>query len=353
MAISFVQAGAWNGSAVAFANPQTAGNTNFIIIGVTGTTTAPSPVSDSTNGAYTLIANTASSASAMVYLYAFFNIATAAAGANTISAPAASGASNLTWSGVEYSGISNTQDGTTKTGSGTGGNFSTASLTTTNANDLIIALAGGDNGHNSTVTAGTGYTQRYDHGTTVVVLDLQDQIVSATGSFTGQMNSTSGAVNWVELLVAFQSASGPVNPFLSGSVSTSGTASVQLAYEPSVAGTVAVSGSVSPTFLASPGLTGNTTVTGSVAPIFPFNQSVSGAIAVTGSVSPAQIVNQPQSGAIAVSGAVNIVFSPTNVTLSGRVGVTGSVNANLVPASPIIQTSGGPIWYLIEIIARG
>jgi Domain of unknown function (DUF1929)/Bacterial Ig domain len=201
-AISFVQVGSWNGSAVVFARAQTAGDTNFIFVTVTGTASAPTSVGDAINGAYTLVGNSTANTSDTVYLYARFNIAAASAGANTISFGTPSGG-NVSWSCAEYSGIAPILDGSVQTGSGTGTAISTGSLTTTNANDLILVVAGDAN--SGAITAGSGYTQRIVNTGQTNNFALQDQIVSSTGTFTGPMTGAASAA-WSDLTVAFKAS---------------------------------------------------------------------------------------------------------------------------------------------------
>src|SRR5215469_591580 len=234
MAIAFVQKATWNGSHVAYASAQTAGNQNFIFAQVSGTTNAPAiggstGVGDSSGNTYTLFATSVSSATQMAYLYSCFNIAAAGAGVNqvnTISAP--SGSTNFIWGAVEYSGVSNAQDGSTQTGSGTGTALATGSLTTTNANDLIICVA---SLNSATCTAGSGYTQRFINAT-VPNLVYQDQIVSSTGSFTGQMTAGS-SVFWNELLVGIKATGGSnVNPNATGNMNVNGVQGALSAISP-------------------------------------------------------------------------------------------------------------------------
>jgi hypothetical protein len=201
-AISFVQVGHWNGSAVVFAGAQTAGDTNFIYVTVTGTASAPTSVSDAINGAYTLVGNSTANTSDTVYLYARFNIAAASAGANTISVGAPSGG-NISWSCAEYSGIAPILDGSVQTGSGTGTAISTGPLTTTNANDLILVVAGDAN--SGDITAGSGYTRRIVNTGQTNNFALEDQIVSSTGTFTGPMTGAASAA-WSDLTVAFKAS---------------------------------------------------------------------------------------------------------------------------------------------------
>ena len=245
MAIAFVQIATFNGSNVAYPSAQTAGDQNFVFVEVQGTTTAPATPTDHSGNVYTLLANTTSSAVLMAYLYGCFNIAAAGAGVNTItnmSTP--SGGTGIIWGAIEYSGVSNTQDGATQTGTGTSTSLATSSLTTTNASDLLICVAA-VNGPN--ITQGTGYTNRFTNATTPNLV-MQDQITSSTGSFTGQM-TTSSSVFWTELLVAYKAASGGnVTPTATGTLNVSGVQGALSAISPPQAtGTMSITGVVTPT----------------------------------------------------------------------------------------------------------
>ena len=252
MAIAFVQTAIFTpGVGVNYASAQTAGNQNFIFVQVSGTTNAPAiggstGVGDSKGNTYTLLATSVSSASVMCYLYSCFNIAAAGSGVNvinTISTPA--GGTNIIWGAVEYSGISSTQDGATQTGSGTGTALATSSLTTTNANDVIIAVATLAN--SASCTVGSGYTQRFINGTAVNLV-YQDQIVSSTGSFTGQMTA-GGSTFWNELLVGLKAASGgSVTPTATGSMDITGVqGALEAISAPTATGTMSITGAVNPT----------------------------------------------------------------------------------------------------------
>jgi len=255
MAIAFVQVATFVNPNVGFnTSAQTAGNQNFIFVEVQGTTTAPATPTDHSSNVYTLLATSVSSSVIMAYLYGCFNIAAAGAGVNTItnmSTP--SGGTSIAWGGIEYSGVSNAQDGSTQTGSGTGTAIATSSLTTTNANDLLIAVAASNS---ATVTVGSGYTQRFINGT-VPNLVMQDQIVSSTGSFTGQMTNGSSQF-WNELLVAFKATSGGnVTPSATGTMNVSGVEGALSAVSPLATGTMSITGIVNPTIT---GQTPNPTV---------------------------------------------------------------------------------------------
>jgi|GEM_PF-3472893 hypothetical protein len=107
----------------------------------------------------------------------------------------------LEYSGIATSGSLDQQNqtaGTNNTATLTG-----ASITTTNANDLVIGGAG--LGANTTFTAGTGYTLDVSDAR----LGWETQIVSSTGTFTPTMNSTTTASSWTFTTAAFKAAGAP------------------------------------------------------------------------------------------------------------------------------------------------
>lgn len=75
------------------------------------------------------------------------------------------------------------------------------SITTTNANDVVISI----NGCSANDTAGTGWTLVLAQNTNTNKLLMQDQIVSATGTFTG---NTSGGFTNGNIIDAIMAASG-------------------------------------------------------------------------------------------------------------------------------------------------
>ena len=252
MAITRTQLATYNGTHVAYPGAMTAGDVSFCFINVLGTTTAPSGVGDNINGTYTLIGNSGSSAVQMAYLYAFFNVAAASAGAcliNNLTVP--SGGTGINWGAYEYGGVSSSLDGSVQTGSGSSTTPS-ASITTTNAADLLICVI--SCGSASGNTAGSGYTKQFDNATSPNLL-MQDQIVAATGTYTGAMTLGSSTA-WSEMQVAFKAAtSGSVTPNATGVIDITGVQGALTAISPPQAtGTMSISGIVSPTITgAGPG----------------------------------------------------------------------------------------------------
>jgi len=394
MAIAFVQAGAWNGSAVAMGSAQTAGNTNIIVVTTWGTTATPANVGDNIGGTpqntYTLIGNTTPDPTfGTVYLYIATGIKANAAGAvllNSITVTSGTVQSEF----FEYSGVSSTKDGTIQTGSGTTGTaMAHANLTTTaSTNDLVISV--GVNGSASSFTQGSGYTGRWTQSSMAAY--YEDQIITnSTGPFTGTMTA-SGSGHWVVLGVALKaSAPAAVSPVLTGSIGVTGTQSAELAVvPPALSGNIGVSGVLVPTLQGAnyPVLSGNVGVSGVLNVQLQANVSGSGVAGVQGVLAPTLGLSPPPlsgqvsvggtlvtnlaaspvlsgnvrvtgtlvalvgvaftgTGRIGVSGTLRLAFSPAQVRLSGSIGVSGALSVTLSgppvpPGPPSIAKDGYP-----------
>jgi chitodextrinase len=186
---------------VTFTSAQTAGN--FIVVGVSwASSTTVSSITDSKGNTYSLAVgpttNTALGATAAIY-YAN-NIATAAAGANTVTVAFSSAVPYPDIRVAEYSGISTTSPlDVTAVATGDSATTDSGSASTTNANDLIV----GSNAQQTTTSgAGTGFTSRQISGWDGNI--LEDRIVSSTGAYDATAPiSPSG--NWIMQMAAFKS----------------------------------------------------------------------------------------------------------------------------------------------------
>ncbi len=119
---------------------------------------------------------------------------------------------------AEYAGMdlgSSRVDGTAGA-TGTATNPSPGAVATANASDLVVSVWGGDNNADGTLTAGAGFTMRNGsgNGTTVLVGGLEDQIVSAAGSYTGSW-TYGQASNWAAEGAAYKAAATTAVPHLS------------------------------------------------------------------------------------------------------------------------------------------
>jgi hypothetical protein len=177
------------------------GNTNIVVVYAANNAnwTAPpiSRVSDNINGNYTFVGQKAG-ADVSAYIYRFSSIRSAGAGANKVSVRIAAPVIALGISVFEYSGLATTSsplDGLVQQSAGDSANASITPVTTTNAKDLIFAVAVGDN--NRHFTAGPGYTLRVASGNRPCV-GVEDQITSSAGSysasFTNAIQNSAGLI---------------------------------------------------------------------------------------------------------------------------------------------------------------
>jgi hypothetical protein len=206
-------------ASVNFSSAQGAGDLNVVVIGWIGSASnAPSSVSDSENNTYTLAVGPTRYGGLAEAIYYAANIKAASAGSNSVTVTMNGSVSYLDVQTTEYSGIvtSNPLDGAIGSG-GTALAMSSGSVTTSNANDLLI----GDVYLNGGVTSvGSGYTLRQ---TTNFGSILEDEVVSATGNYAATATQGS-AGNWIMQVAAFKAAtiSAPTN------LSATATSSVQI-----------------------------------------------------------------------------------------------------------------------------
>jgi len=110
---------------------------------------------------------------------------------------------------AEYSGVTCNVD-QSASGSDTGTSatvMQTSSVTTTNASDLLVAVAASASG--GTPTPGIGYALR-QNGNNGVAEDggFEDQVVTTTGSYSGVMNLPTSTQYWAMSMVALKATSG-------------------------------------------------------------------------------------------------------------------------------------------------
>jgi fibronectin type 3 domain-containing protein len=189
---------------LAYTAAQVAGDLNVVVVGWNDSTAVISAVTDSSGNAYTLaVGPTVQSGYASQSIYYAPNIASAAAGANTVTVTFASAAACPDIRILEYSGADpNNPVDVTAANSGNSGISYSGSATTTNANDLIF-------GANLVLTAtmgpGGGFAQRL---LTMPDADIaEDQMVAATGSYSASAPLNAPAP-WIMQMVAFQTPSG-------------------------------------------------------------------------------------------------------------------------------------------------
>jgi DNA-binding protein YbaB len=186
---------------VTYSAAQTAGDLNVIAIGWEDSTHQIQSVTDTKGNVYAVAASSRTSGSHSLAIYYAKNIIAAAAGANTVT---------VTFNGsttfpdiriLEYSGVDTTNPLDVSVGAG--GNstaLNSGSVTTTNANDLLVAaneIAHTTNGTDS------NFTQRLQTDNQNII---EDRIVTATGSYSATATQQA-AGDWVMEMVAFKAAS--------------------------------------------------------------------------------------------------------------------------------------------------
>lgn len=294
-----------------YTGAQTAGHQNIVAVMVANTTALTPTITDTKGNSYgsAIASNTLNIAQAIqVYLFICSSIAAATANSNIVTATVGSASSfGITIIALEYSGVSSNTDGTTQTSSGSSTSYSTPALVTSNISDLVLAIVGGG-GSGTAATAGSGYIVRQSW-TFSPWLAVEDQITSATGSFTGPM--TGPSQQYAEISIALKATPpGSVSPVVAGNVLVTG--SVSPAYSPL---NVVQLGNVS-VIAAQPNIqvgyqpavsSGSVLVTGSTAPILsPISIANTGLILVTGAVNPALTGGTPKSG---IGGSLIAVYN--------------------------------------------
>jgi hypothetical protein len=187
--------------AIPYLSAQTAGNLNVVVVGWNDSTATVASVTDSVGNSYSLaaapIVQTATASQAIYYAK---NIASAAAGANTVTVSFNVAARHPDIRIAEYSGLDALSPLDTSVGAQ--GNTATSDsgpASTTNANDLLV---GANTLQSTTLSAGTGFTSR---GITTDGDILEDRTVAATGSYNATANLDKVQL-WIMQLVAFRAA---------------------------------------------------------------------------------------------------------------------------------------------------
>ncbi len=187
---------------VTFDSAQTAGNLNVVIVSWNDPTSTLVSITDTQGNTYSkAIGPTLSAGHETQYIYYAKNILAAAAGANTVSVVASTAVPYPDIRIAEYSGIDtvNPLDGAIGA-AGVGSLMDSGLMTTTNANDLLVA---GNELEFATTDVGPGYTERLFTNDSSM---LMDQVVTSTGSYNATATQDSGW--WVMQLAAFKAATG-------------------------------------------------------------------------------------------------------------------------------------------------
>ncbi|HZF16033.1 MAG TPA: fibronectin type III domain-containing protein, partial [Steroidobacteraceae bacterium] len=183
---------------VAYAAAQTAGNLNVVVIAWNDGTTSVQAVTDTRGHVYRLaVGPTRVAGTASLAIYYAANITASAANANSVTVTFNAATVYPDVRVAEYSGISTTDPLDVAIGAtGTGTTANSGSVTTTNANDLLV---GGNYIATFTNAAGSGYTSR------VITTDgnlLEDRNVTAVGSYNA--TGTQGSGWWIMQMAAFK-----------------------------------------------------------------------------------------------------------------------------------------------------
>jgi YD repeat-containing protein len=203
--ISYVQSGnalvdSGSSATATFANAQSAGDLNVVIVAWSDAGPAPS-VTDSQGNTYALAVTTTNSGSFTVQsIYYASNIAAANAGSNTVTVSFGSAVAAIDERIAEYTGVatSNPLDGASGA-TGSGGTFNSGSVTTTGANDLLIA---GDYLQSVTNGTSTGFTVRMDNDYGDI---LEDEVTPSAGTYSASA-SQDGTSWWLMSMAAFRAA---------------------------------------------------------------------------------------------------------------------------------------------------
>jgi fibronectin type 3 domain-containing protein len=211
-AIAYIQGTYETGAATAVVNvtysaAQNAGDLNVVVLAWVDSTPTVQSVTDSVGNTYVAAGSeTMDSGVGAQQIYYAKNIKGSAANSNTVTVTFSTAISDSDIRIVEYSGIDpvNAYDGGVGA-SGTGTTQSSGLLTTTNANDLLVAgnfIAG------NTTAVGTGFAL---HLTTNYAEIVEDKVVTAIGSYSATATQdTSGY--WLMQMAAFRLASGGGTP---------------------------------------------------------------------------------------------------------------------------------------------
>ncbi len=359
---------------VTFNAAQTLGNLNVVVVGWNDSTTTVSSVADTKGNIYAVAAPpVVQSGVATQAIYYAKNIASAAAGANTVTVTFNVAARFPDIRIAEYSGIDTVNPLDVSVGAqGSTATSSSGSVTTTNANDLLI---GANLVQSTSTAAGAGYTNR---GITPDGDILEDRVVTATGSYSATA-ALDRVQQWIMQMVAFRAASGgtpapsiaSLNP-TSGPVGTSVTitganfGSTQGGSSVTFNGTTATPGSWTANSIVVPvptgATTGNVVVTVNAVPSNGVNFTVGAVSAIsfvqTNSATPQGTltsVTVTYAGA-QTAGNLNVVVVGWNDSTATVSSVTDSVgNTYALAAAPIVQagTASQAIYYAKNIGAAG
>ena len=188
--------------AVTYAQAQSAGNLNVVVVGWNGSTGVVQSVTDTKGNNYVLaVGPTVFNGFATQSIYYAANIAAAGANSNTVTVTFNTAQPFPDIRIGEYRGIDpvNPVD-TTIAAQGSSASSSSGAVTTTNPNDLLLAA---NIVQTTTSAPGAGFTSRVITNPDADI--LEDQIVAATGTYTATATLSSSG-GWIMQMVAFRAA---------------------------------------------------------------------------------------------------------------------------------------------------
>jgi hypothetical protein len=183
---------------VPFKGAQTTGNMNVVVVGWLDSTTTISSVTDTAGNVYTLaVGPTILSGMATQAIYYAKDILPSPPNTNIVTVSFSKYATNADMRIAEYAGLdpSNPFD-VAVAGQGSGTTSNSGSISTANANDLLV---GANVVTASSTAAGAGFTSRVISPSGGI---LEDRIVAATGSYNATATLNSGS--WIMQMVAFK-----------------------------------------------------------------------------------------------------------------------------------------------------
>jgi PKD repeat protein len=184
--------------ATTFAQAQSTGNLNAVVIGWNGTTGNVVSVSDSAGNVYQVAASTARGSVSQAIWYAK-SIVAAGPGANTVTVTFDKAVAYADVRILEYGGLDPTSPlDVSASAAGTASNASSGSATTRFASELLL---GGGTTSGGFAAPGSGFTTRII--TTPDTDIAEDRTVTAAGSYSANATQSGG---WVMQMAAFKAA---------------------------------------------------------------------------------------------------------------------------------------------------
>ncbi len=209
----------------------------------------------------------------------------------------------------------------------------TASTTTSNADDVLVAFVATNSGANPTTYAeSTGFTvqEAVSDGVSFYTGATATRIVSSAGTYTPSFTQSAGDGDSASVRVtAYKAAGGGDTAALSG------TSSVSFASSGSLTGVAALSGASALAFSSAASLTGRASLTGASSLTFALAGDVAGAASLAGSTSLVFAPTGNLVGAAALTGTSGISFDVAGnldagtASLAGSTGIAFSLSGDL------------------------